>query len=55
MGNVTTNTYDAHGNLLTTTTPSPDGTTAGSTTTFGYDAKGELTLTCSPISAHVWI
>jgi RHS repeat-associated protein len=48
LGNVTTNTYDANGNLLTTTTPSPDGTSPGSTTTFTYDSKGELLTVTDP-------
>jgi RHS repeat-associated protein len=42
LGHITVNTYDPKGNLLTTTTPSPDGgTTAGSVTTFTYDAAGK--------------
>ena len=38
----TTNQYDSHGNLLSTTTPSPDGTTAASTTYFTYYPNGTL-------------
>jgi RHS repeat-associated protein len=48
LGNTTTNTYDGSGNLLSTTTPSPDGTKAGNTTTFTYDAKGELIAVTDP-------
>ncbi len=40
--------YDVKGNLLTTTTPSPDGTTAGSVTSFLYDAVGQLTRVTDP-------
>jgi RHS repeat-associated protein len=47
-GNVTTNTYDANGNLLSTTTPSLDGSNPGSTTTFAYDSKGELITVTDP-------
>jgi RHS repeat-associated protein len=46
---VTINTYDATGNLLTTTTPSPGGKTAGSKTSFAYDSKGELTQVTDPL------
>lgn len=46
LGKTTTNTYDSNGNLLSTTTPSPDGVQAGSTTTFTYDSHGfPLTVT----------
>jgi len=48
LGNVTTNAYDANGNLLTTTTPSPDGSAPGSTTTFTYDSKGQLLTVTDP-------
>jgi RHS repeat-associated protein len=40
-GNTTANNYDAKGNLLSTITPSPDGTSPRSTTSFAYDSKGE--------------
>jgi len=41
LGHTSSNTYDSHGNLLSTTTPSPDGgTTAASTTSFIYDFVG---------------
>jgi RHS repeat-associated protein len=48
LGHQTVNTYDSKGNLLTTTTPSPGGSTAGSKTTFTYDTKGELTSITDP-------
>jgi RHS repeat-associated protein len=47
-GNLTSNNYDALGNLLSTTTPSPDGTASGSTTSFAYDQKGELNQVTDP-------
>jgi RHS repeat-associated protein len=47
-GNVTTNTYDSSGNLLSTTSPSPDGSHPGSATTLAYDSKGELTSVADP-------
>ena len=50
LGNKTTNTFDA--NLLTTTTPSPGGRTAGSTTSFTYDTKGQLLTVTDPLN-HV--
>ena len=42
LGNVTMNTYDSHGNLLTVTTPPPGPGVAGSVTTFTYNSLGEL-------------
>src|SRR6185437_432883 len=48
LGNQAVNTYDAKGNLLTTTTPSPTGHGSGSKTTFVYDTKGELTSITDP-------
>jgi len=48
LGHITTNTYDTNGNLLTVTSPSPDGSSAGSVTQFGYDTKGELTTITDP-------
>ena len=49
LGNVTSNTYDPHGNLLTTTTPSPDGFSAGSTTIFTYNSNGTLDTVTDPL------
>ena len=50
-GNTTTNTYDTHGNLLSTTTPSPDGgTTPGSVTSFTYNTNGTLASITDPLS-----
>ena len=46
----TVNVYDSSGNLLTTTTPSPDGgITAGSTTTFTYYSNGTLKTVQDPL------
>jgi RHS repeat-associated protein len=50
LGHATTNVYDAKGNLTSTTSPSPDGTQAGSVTSFAYDVKGELTSVTDPLS-----
>ena len=51
LGHTTTNTSDSHGNLLTTTTPSPDGgTTPGSTTRFAYDSQGQLLTITDPLN-----
>lgn len=51
LGNVTTNFYDPKGNLLTTTTPSPDGgTTPASVTTFTYYANGTLKTIKDPLN-----
>lgn len=49
---MTTNTYDANGNLLTVTTPAPNGSTAASVTTFTYDStgKGELLTIKDPLN-----
>jgi len=47
-GNTTANYYDPNGNLLSTTTPSPGGTSPASTTAFAYDGKGELTQVTDP-------
>jgi len=47
-GNTTYNNYDNNGNLLSTTTPSPDGVLPGSTTSFAYDSKGELLQITDP-------
>jgi len=47
-GKTTTNNYDPTGNLFSTTTPSPDGTSLGSTTSFAYDQKGEVTQITDP-------
>jgi len=51
LGNVTTNTYDTKGNLLTTTTPSPDGgSTPASVTTFTYFTNGTLKTIKDPLN-----
>ncbi len=50
LGHTTTNVYDVKGNLTSTTSPSPDGTQAGSTTSFAYDVKGQLTSVTDPLS-----
>jgi YD repeat-containing protein len=45
------NPYDTKGNLLTTTTPSPDGgTTPGSVTTFTYNSNGTLATIKDPLN-----
>ncbi len=49
LGNTTTNVYDFKGNLLSTATPSPDGTRPGSTTSFQYDTKGQLVRVTDPV------
>jgi RHS repeat-associated protein len=48
--NITTNSYDEHGNLLSTAEPSPDGASDGPTTYFSYDSggKGEPTQITDP-------
>jgi len=48
LNHTTTNTYDASGNLLSITTPSPNGTIAGSKTSFTYDTKGQLLTITDP-------
>ena len=45
----TVNAYDANGNLLSTTTPSPDGSTSGSTTNFTYNSNGTLKNVQDPL------
>src|SRR5262249_33672049 len=45
----TVNTYDTHGNLLTVTTPSPDGVTPGSVTSFTYNPNGTLVTITDPL------
>ena len=50
LNNVTTNTYDSKGNLLTVTSPAPGGGGAASVTQFAYDAKGELTQITDPLN-----
>lgn len=52
LSNRTTNTYDTQGNLLSVTTPVPNGNTAASVTQFQYDTKGELTQITDPLN-HV--
>src|SRR2546426_6294039 len=49
LGNVTTNAYDAKGNLTSVTSPAPNGSTAASVTNFAYDLKGELTQITDPL------
>ncbi len=51
-GNVTTNTYDVNGNLLSAITPAPDSQHPAGTTSFTYDTKGELTSLIDPLG-HV--
>ena len=55
LGNDTTSTYDANGNLLSVTAPSPDGVAPGPTTNFHYDPKGELIEVDDPLGnpAHI--
>jgi YD repeat-containing protein len=50
MGFVTTNTYDANGNLLSVTASAPGNGGATSVTRFGYDSKGELTQITDPLN-----
>jgi len=45
----TTNAYDTHGNLLSVTTPSADGTTAPSVTTFTPNTQGQITQIQDPL------
>ena len=49
LGHITTNTYDAHGNLLTVATPAPSSNTASSVTQFAYNSLGELTQITDPL------
>ena len=49
LGQITTNTYDAHGNLLTVATPAPTSNTASSVTQFAYNSLGELTQITDPL------
>jgi YD repeat-containing protein len=48
-GHQTTNVYDANGNLLTVTTPPPNGSTPASATTFTYNANGTLHTIQDPL------
>ena len=50
LGNTTTNTYDANGNLLTITSPAPNGQTPPSVTQFTYNNLGELTQILDPLN-----
>jgi RHS repeat-associated protein len=50
LGHVTTNVYDTHGNLISVTSPAPNGSTAASVTHFAYDSKGELTSITDPLN-----
>lgn len=50
LGNVTTNTYDANGNLLSVTSPAPAAGVAASVTRFSYDVKGQLTTITDPLN-----
>jgi len=51
LGHVTTNYYDPNnGNLISVTTPAPDGNTAASVTQFGYNSLGELTTITDPLT-----
>ena len=52
LGNTTTNAYDNNGNLLSVTSPAPNGTTAASVTQFAYNSLGELTQITDPLG-HV--
>ena len=45
----TTNVYDAHGNLLTVTTPPPGGSTPASVTTFTYNTNATLKTIKDPL------
>ena len=49
MNFVTTNTYDANGNLLSVTKPAPGNGASASVTRFAYDSKGELTRITDPL------
>ena len=51
-GHVTTNVYDAAGNLTSTTTPPPTGSGSGLTTSFQYNTLGELTQVTDPRGNH---
>jgi RHS repeat-associated protein len=49
LGSVTTNKYDAHGNLVSVTSPAPDANALPSVTQFAYDSKGELIQITDPL------
>ena len=48
-GNTTSNQYDAGGNLLSTTAPTPSSGTAASTTSFTYNPNGTLATIRDPL------
>jgi YD repeat-containing protein len=50
LNNTTSNQYDTHGNLLSRTSPAPDGNTPGSTTRFTYDSSGQLLTITDPLN-----
>lgn len=50
LGHVTTNSYDAKGNLTSVATPAPGGSTPASVTQFTYDALGQLTQITDPLN-----
>jgi RHS repeat-associated protein len=47
---VTTNAYDANGNLLSVTTPAPGNGPAASVTRFAYNSLGEMTSITDPLN-----
>ena len=50
LGNTTTNTYDANGNLLTVISPAPNSQTPPSVAQFTYNTLGELTQILDPLN-----
>jgi len=55
LGNVTTNAYDAKGNLLSVTTPAPGNGASASVTQFAYNSLGELTTITDPLNNQTTI